>query len=224
MLIAFRREAFTRILALFLSIFFARLSFAFDQIPKGLSPLEEKIGQAKILYYDFQFKKAEELLNETIVSLRTLLPSPVVNHDLSEAYLNLALTQDAQDKSKLMTESLYEAVSFEPTRELDSSKYAPTFISQFNKTKQKYLATNTVSTSSLVVSSQDLSSKKLKPESQPLTQNSKKKPFYKTWPFFLILGLVVAGGGAGAAIALSGHGGGGGGGSTGPVTVGGTPQ
>jgi PEGA domain-containing protein len=43
-----------------------------------------------------------------------------------------------------------------------------------------------------------------------------KKPFYKKWPFFVAIGVVVAGAGAGTAFALKG---GGGGSDSGPVTV-----
>ncbi|MBF0492897.1 MAG: PEGA domain-containing protein [Deltaproteobacteria bacterium] len=44
--------------------------------------------------------------------------------------------------------------------------------------------------------------------SRYLASYKHQKPFYKTWPFYLILGAVVAGGGAGAAMALKGGGGG----------------
>ncbi len=37
-----------------------------------------------------------------------------------------------------------------------------------------------------------------------LASYKNQKPFYKTWPFYLILGAVIAGGGAGAAMAFSG--------------------
>ncbi len=221
MLIYFRRNCFFKILALILTTFFTRVALGADNLSKTLAPLEEKIGQAKILYYDFEFQKSEALLNEVITSLQSLPSSAAVNHDLSEAYLKLALAQDAQNKTKQMQDSLYQCVSYEPTRELQKSQYAPSVIAQFNKAKQKYLLTNTSPNNHLSLKSKDVSSSKT--ESQPLSQNAKKKPFYKTWPFFLIIGLVVAGAGAGAAIALGG-GGGSGGGGTGPATVGGTPQ
>ena len=223
MLNLFRQNFFSKMLALFLAIFFARISFASDSLSKSLILLEEKIGQAKILYYDFQFQKSEKLLNEVIDSLKALPNSPAVNHDLSEAYLRIALNQDAQSQAKPRQDSLYQSVSYEPNRELDPSQIAPSVIAQFNKAKQKYLLTNVGVTNNLSLSSKDVPSKKSKSESQALSQNSKKKSFFKTWPFFLIVGLVVAGAGAGAAIALSGGGGSGGGGS-GPATVGGTPQ
>ncbi len=221
MLETFRLGFFTKFISVFLSLFLLHVSFAAEKNSKDLASLEEKIGQAKILYYDFQFKKSEQLLDEVIESLKTMPSSSAVNHDLSEAYLRLALTQDAQSQSKQMQESLYQCVAYEASRELEPSQFAPTIIAQFNKAKQKFLLAQNQSsaTSKLVLQSSDV---KQKNESQPFGQKSeKKKSFFKTWPFFLIIGLVVAGGAAGAAIAL---GGGGGGGAPGPVTVGGTPQ
>jgi len=52
-----------------------------------------------------------------------------------------------------------------------------------------------------------------------LASYKKSKPFYKRWPFFLIIGVVVAGGGAGAAFALTRSGT-----PTGSATIGGPPQ
>jgi hypothetical protein len=56
-------------------------------------------------------------------------------------------------------------------------------------------------------------------ETHYMASYKKSKPFYKKWPFYLLIGLAVAGGGAGAALALSG-----GGNSTGSATLGGAPQ
>ncbi|MBL7685356.1 MAG: PEGA domain-containing protein [Deltaproteobacteria bacterium] len=53
-----------------------------------------------------------------------------------------------------------------------------------------------------------------------LASYKKTKPFYKRWPFYVILGTVIAGGGAGLAIALTRSGGPG----SGSATVGGPPQ
>lgn len=215
---------FTKFIAMFLVVFFTQVGLANEKKSKDILALEEKIGQAKILYYNFQFKKSEDLLNEVIVSLKNMSPSPVVNHNLSEAYLRLALNQDAQSLSKQMQESLYQSVTYEPTRELKTEDFAPSVIAQFNKAKQKYLLSQGMmgNKSDLSLKSSDV--KKQKGESQPLGQNTekKKKSFFKSWPFFVLLGVVVAGGAAGAALALGG--GGGGGGGSGPVTVGGTPQ
>ncbi len=219
MIHSMRFRLFTKVVAVFLITFFTQVSVATEKKSKDLLALEEKIGQAKILYYDFQFKKSEQVLNEVIQALKLLPASASVNHDLSEAYLRLALTQDAQ--SKPMQEALYQCVAYEPSRELKVGDYAPTMIAQFNKAKQKFLLAQNqgASTSKLALQSSDV---KQKNESQPFGQKSeKKKSFFKSWPFFVILGLVVAGGAAGAAIAL---GGGGGGGGSGPATVGGTPQ
>lgn len=198
---------------------FLRLGIAADSNAKFLSPLEEKIGQAKILYYEFQFKQSETLLQETIAQLQALNSSPAVKSDLSEAFLHLALAQDAQSKTKAMQDSIYQSVSYDPSRVLSKGQYSPSIIAQFEKAKQKYILTQTAKPNNLSLNSSDV-----KKSSSSLTTDkaTTKKPFYKTWPFFLILGVVVAGGAAGAAIALGG--GGGGGGGSGPVTVGGTPQ
>lgn len=217
---------FCRIVACLILCSFLRVSIAAENPSKLLQALEEKIGQANILFYELKFARSEELLNEVITALKALPSSPAVNHDLSEAYLRLAITQNSLDKFKPMQESFYQSASYEPTRELKTGDFPPSVIAQFNKAKQKFLLTQNqgVSNSNLALQSSDL--KKQKSESQPLAQKSeKKKSFFKSWPFFLILGLAVAGGAAGAAIALGGGGGGGsGGGSSGPVTVGGTPQ
>lgn len=197
---------------------FLRLGIAADSNAKLLSPLEEKIGQAKILYYEFQFKQSETLLQETITQLQALNPSAAVNSDLSEAYLHLALAQDAQSKTKEMRESIYQSVSYDPSRVLSKGQYSPSIITQFEKAKQKYLLAQAEKPNPLSLNSSDLQKSS---NGLAADKSTTKKPFYKTWPFFLILGVVVAGGAAGAAIAL---GGGGGGGGSGPVTVGGTPQ
>jgi len=218
---AYFRSGSVRLLVLYLVLFcFLRTSFAAEINPKTLSPLEEKIGQAKILYYDFHFKESERLLSETIASLQALPPAPAVNHDLSEAYLHLALAQDAQDKTREMQASLYQCVSYEPSRNLDPATYSPKIITQFKKAKQKFLLAPSAETSSKL----NVSAAEAKQSANALSSSDKKpkKPFYKTWPFFVILGVVVAGGAAGAAIALGG--GGGGGSGSGPATVGGTPQ
>ncbi|GEM_PF-2685274 len=201
---------------------FLRVTLAADLSLKSLSPLEEKIGQAKILYYDFHFKESETLLKDVISSLQALSPSPFIHHDLSEAYLHLALTQDAQNKSKEVNHSLFQAVSYEPNRELDPLIYSPSIVGQFNKAKQRWAKEQSENLPGLKVGSGASSS--IKTESFSSQKKYEKKPFYKTWPFFLLLGLAVAGGAAGAAVALGGGGGGGGSGGSGPVTVGGTPQ
>lgn len=201
---------------------FLRVGFAADSNAKNLAPLEDKIGQAKILYYDFQFKQSEQLLQDVIANLMLLDSSTAVNSSLSDAYLLMALTQNAQDKDKAMQNSLYQAVSYSPDRTLTKGQYSPKIISQFEKAKQKYLLAQNQVPTSLSAKASDLNSSSTAFASKS-GKNPSKKPFYKTWPFFVILGIVVAGGAAGAAIALGG-GGSGGGGPTGPTTVGGTPQ
>ncbi len=187
---------------------FVRLACAADIPPNTFTEFQDKISKAETLYYDLEYKDSEKLLNETILALDALPKTPEGDHCLKDAYLVLAFNQFAQSKNKEMNKSLAQAVTYEPERDLDSFKYPPTFIKLFNQQKDKYL---------------------LAQANLPKKEKSKKekKPFYKTWPFFLLVGVVVAGGGAGAAIALSGGGGGGGGnggGASGPVTVGGTPQ
>lgn len=217
---AYFRSGSVRVLVLYLVLFcFLRTSFSAEINLKTLTPLEEKIGQAKILYYDFHFNESERLLNETIASLQGLPPAPAVSHDLSEAYLHLALAQDAQDKTREMQASLYQCVSYEPSRNLDPATYSPKIVTQFKKAKQKFLLSQASETSNKLNVSAAEGKQNLNPLHPP--DQKAKKPFYKTWPFFVILGVVVAGGAAGAAIALGGGGGGGGGG---PATVGGTPQ
>ncbi len=53
-----------------------------------------------------------------------------------------------------------------------------------------------------------------------LASYKKNKSFFKSWPFYLLLGLAVAGGGAGAAMALTGSDGA----KTGSATIAGPPQ
>lgn len=193
----------------FLLFSFFRVACAADLPLNTFVEFQDKISKAETFYYDLKFRDSEKLLHETITALKALPKTPEADHCLKDAYVTLALNQFAQSQNKEMNQSLAQAVTYEPARELDPLQYPPTLIKFFNQQKDKYL-----------LSQAALSSAKEKSKKE-------KKPFYKTWPFFLLVGVVVAGGGAGAAIALSGGGGGGGGnggGASGPVTVGGTPQ
>lgn len=198
---------FRSIIVYLVVLSFVRISFA-DTSVHRLSDAEDKIVQAKVLYYDLQFDDSKKLLEEVISSLNFLPKTNIVNRNLSEAYLTLALNQFAQSESKDMKDSLFQSVNYEPNRELDPVKYPPSFIDLFNDAKQRHLIAKTVRISKL--SGKDEKNEKI------------KKPFYKTWPFYVIIGVVVAGGAAGTALALGG--GGGGNLPVGPVTAGGTPQ
>lgn len=182
----------------------SRLAFAADVSTQSLFNPEEKILQATNLYYDSQFNNSKKLLSDVISTLTTLPKTVVVKHNLSEAYLLIALNQFAQSETEKMNDSLLQSVVHEPNREVDPIKYPPSFIQSFINVKRSYL---------LLTQSGHTS----KSEGKRIKE---KKPFYKTWPFFVIVGAVVAGGAAGTAMAL----GGGGGNSSTPVTLGGTPQ
>lgn len=187
---------------------FFRLALAAELPVNTFSEFQDKISKAETLYYDLQFKDSEKLLRETITALDALPKTPESEHCLKDAYVTLALNQFAQSRNKEMNQSLAQAVTYEPVRELDPLKYPPMFIGFYNKQQEKYL---------------------LAQAQLPEKEKSKKekKPFYKTWPFYLLVGVVVAGGGAGAALGLSGGGGGSassGGNPSGPVTIGGTPR
>ncbi len=204
---------------LYLTLFsFLRVALASDlSIQQDLSLYEIKLDDARKLYYDFRIPQSERAYKAAIDELLIYSATPGRNHLLSEAYSRLAVVQDAQWKIKESRESMYESASYEPTRALDPMQYSPRMRDEFNAAREKFLLAQSASAAVAVKTAKADKTK---------DDKSKKKSFFKSWPFFVIVGVVVAGAGAGTAVALSSGGGGGssGGGTgtgTGTVTVGG---
>ncbi len=183
----------------YLTLFsFLQVTLASDlSIQQDLSFYQIKLDDAHKLYYDFRISQSERAYKATIDGLLFLSATPGRNHLLSEAYSRLAVVQDAQWKIKDSRESMYQSASHEPTRALDPMQYSPRMRDEFNAAREKFLLdqkTNAVASAKMAKAKED---------------KTRKKSFFKSWPFFLIVGVVVTGAAAGTAVALSGGGGGG---------------